>query len=288
MSATTSGPGRPHFIVVGAMKCGTSTLQTQLAAQDGVFMSTPKEPNYFSDDAVFAQGQGWYEGLFAGAPAGALCGEASTHYTKLPTYPETLDRMTAMLPELKLIYMIRNPVARAVSHYVHAWSLREISTDAPTAFRTQSELVDYGCYGMQIAPFVAAYGRENILLSSLEALSATPEAEFARVADFLGLPGNPVWKHDLEAQNVSGQRFRRLPFQTMLVDNPIARAFRQALVPKGVRDRIRAGRQMDLRPEIPEDVKTRMQARFLEDREVLAGFFPDHPALETCYPFSAP
>ena len=73
----------------------------------------------------------------------------------------------------------------------------------------------------------------------------------------------------------------------MLVDNPVARALRYALVPKGLRDRIRERRQMDVRPTIPPDLEARMKARFLEDREVLAGIFPDHPALDTCYPFRA-
>ena len=47
---------RPDFILIGAMKCGTTTLAGQLAAQDGVFITTPKEPNFFSDDAVYARG----------------------------------------------------------------------------------------------------------------------------------------------------------------------------------------------------------------------------------------
>ena len=58
----------PDFFIIGAMKCGTSTLQAQLARQDGVFMTTPKEPNFFSDDDIFAKGRAWYEGLFADAP----------------------------------------------------------------------------------------------------------------------------------------------------------------------------------------------------------------------------
>ena len=57
----------PDFLIIGAMKCGTSTLQAQLAAQPGIFMTTPKEPNFFSDDAIYANGLGWYEDLFAGA-----------------------------------------------------------------------------------------------------------------------------------------------------------------------------------------------------------------------------
>jgi len=275
----------PDFLVIGAMKCGTTTLQAQLAAQEGVFMSTPKEPNYFSDDEIFAQGQGWYEGLFADAPAGALKGEASTHYTKLPTYPETLARMQALLPAPKLIYMIRNPVARAISHYIHEWSLRSVGDDVERAFRDLSAFTDYGCYGMQIAPFVEAYGKDRILLTCLEAFKAAPEAEFARVAAFLDLPSGCAWQADLEAQNVSGERFRRLPFGSLLVDNPVARTLRHALVPKSVREKIRAHRQIGKRPEIPADVQAKMQARFLQDRAILGQIFPDHPALDLCYPF---
>ncbi|HTO70120.1 MAG TPA: sulfotransferase, partial [Myxococcota bacterium] len=77
----------PDFAIIGAMKCGTSTLHEQLALRSGFFMSRPKEPNFFSDDDQYARGVGWYAGLFAGAAPGQLCGESSTHYTKLPTYP---------------------------------------------------------------------------------------------------------------------------------------------------------------------------------------------------------
>ena len=57
----------PDFIVMGAMKCATSTLHEQLAAQPGFFMSKPKEPNFFSDDEIYARGLDWYRSLFAGS-----------------------------------------------------------------------------------------------------------------------------------------------------------------------------------------------------------------------------
>ena len=60
---------RPDFIVIGAMKSATTTLHEQLARQPGVFMSRPKEPNFFSDDAIYARGWGWYSSLFR-PPAG--------------------------------------------------------------------------------------------------------------------------------------------------------------------------------------------------------------------------
>lgn len=278
----------PHFIIIGAMKCGTSTLQTQLARQRGVFMSTPKEPNYFSDDAVFAKGQDWYEGLFAPAAPGDLKGEASTHYTKLPTYPQTLMRMQAVLPAPKLVYMIRNPMERAVSHYIHEWTEGRLGADAARAFRETPQIASYGCYGMQIAPFAAAYGVEHILLTSLEQITADPDAAFVQIAQFLGLPEGAAWVHDLPAQNVSAARIRRLPLQGLLIDNPVAAGLRRTLVPKSVRNWVRARRRMDTRPDIPADLRARLQAEFLADRAHLAEIFPGHPVLDLCYPFARP
>ena len=94
---------RPDFIIIGAMKCATSTLHEQLALQPGFFMSTPKEPNFFSDDDCFARGLDWYRGLFAEAPEGSIRGESSTHYTKLPTHPRTVERLLNKLKADEII-----------------------------------------------------------------------------------------------------------------------------------------------------------------------------------------
>jgi hypothetical protein len=277
---------KPDFLIIGAMKCGTSTVQAQLAAQSGVFMTTPKEPNFFSDDAVYHQGMAWYEHLFSPARPTDLKGEASTHYTKLPTYPDTLKRMQAALPAVRLIYVIRNPVQRAVSHYIHEWTEARMGHDPLEAFRSHPELVDYGRYGMQIAPFIKAYGADQVLLTSLEQLKTDPSREFSRICSFLGAPEQATWQHDLEAQNVSSERARALPFQGLLIDNPVARTLRRRLVPKAIRTRIRQARTMQTRPELPASMRATLEAQFLEDRAQLTGFFPDHPALTACYPFA--
>lgn len=277
----------PDFLIIGAMKCGTSTLQAQLALQPGVFMSTPKEPNYFSNDEIYRHGTDWYEALFATAEPGDIKGEASTHYTKLPTYPETLARMTPLLTKPRLIYMIRNPLERAVSHYIHEWSLSRMKGDPVAAFDSHPELVSYGCYGMQIAPFVKAYGLECIHLTSLEQLKADPEGEFARIAKFLDLGGGAAWRPDLEPQNVSAERVRHFPLQGLLIDNPVARALRRTLVPKSLRTWVRNGRTLKERPALDTGQQARLASVFLEDRKELAKYFPDHPALTACYQFGA-
>lgn len=275
------------FLIIGAMKCGTSTLQAQLACQQGVFMTTPKEPNFFSDDDVFARGMGWYRGLFADAGPGDLKGEASTHYTKLPTHPRTLERLRPHLAAPRLVYMIRNPLQRAVSHYIHEWSEGRMGADPLAEFSNHPEIVDYGRYGMQIAPWIEAYGRDAVLLTSLEQLKADPQGELSRVARHIGLSDPAIWQDDLGAQNVSAERVRRIPFENLLIYNPIATALRRRLVPKRLRSAIRDARKIKSRPELPEELRRDLQTRFLTDRTVLQGFFPDHPALDLCYPFAA-
>ena len=131
----------PDFIIIGAMKSATSTLQEQLVLQPGIFMSSPKEPNFFSDDDVYSNGLNWYSSLFENAKPGDLSGEASTHYTKLPTYPETIKRLKESLPELRLIYVMRHPIDRLISHYIHEWSMGVFHCDINEAVEKYPELI---------------------------------------------------------------------------------------------------------------------------------------------------
>lgn len=274
----------PDFIIIGAMKCGTTTLAADLAAQDGVFFTTPKEPNYFSDDENFARGPDWYRGLFAKAVSGDLTGEGSTHYTKLPTHPHTLERMSGLPETCRFIYMIRNPVARAMSHYIHEWSRGVITTTPEAAFSSHPELVDYGRYAYQISPWLQAFGPSRILLTSLEQFSADPQVELDWIAAFLGRKG---FTHvEMGAQNASTDRFRPLPMSRLLVDNPVATFLRRTLVPKSLRTRIRKTRSIQSHPALPEALRRQLEDRFLEDRTELARLFPGHPALRLCYPFA--
>lgn len=273
----------PDFVLIGAMKCGTSTLAAQLAAQDGLFLTTPKEPNFFSDDEVYAQGLPWYEALFTPAAPGALKGEASTHYTKLPTHPDTVARMTAVLDAPRLVYMVRDPVARAVSHFIHEWTERRMAGELDAAIKTYPELVEYGLYAKQIAPFIDAYGLEAICLTSLERLTADPQGELQRVARHIGYSAPVVWNADLGAQNVSSQRIRKLPLHRIVMDNPIARWVRRTLVPQAIRTRLAAARQMEARPTLGAAARATLEAQFAPDQAQLAALFPgvlDAPAKE--------
>lgn len=241
---------KPHFVIIGAMKCATSTLHDQLARQPGVFMSEPKEPNFFSDEPVWARGLGWYAGLFADAPAGAVCGESSTHYTKLPTHPHAAERLHRALPHAKLVYVMRDPIDRLVSHYVHAWSCREVDGPIDEAVSQRPELIEYSRYAMQLRPWIGLFGRERVLPVFFERLTAHPQQEFERVCRHVGVPGPVRWRDDAGAKNVSADRLRYGPVMSRLVRTPGLAALRRAILPEGLRDRIKSRWRMKDRPKL--------------------------------------
>lgn len=240
----------PDFIIIGAMKSATSTLHTQLSLQSGIFMTTPKEPNYFSDDEQYAKGETWYANLFADAEKSDLCGESSTHYTKLPDYPLTIERIAKRLEKVKLIYVMRHPVDRLVSHYRHQWSQNVISCDINTAIDRYEELTAYSCYARQLAPYFKEFGRENILPVFTEAIRQHPQKQLARVAEFIGYQGNVVWHDDIEPQNVSGERVRAFKGYHWLVESGFMTFLRRTLVPQSIRDKIKNNLTIQKRPEI--------------------------------------
>lgn len=255
----------PEFIIIGAMKCATSTLHAQFAKQRGVFMTTPKEPNFFSDDDVHGRGVGWYRGLFDAAPGGAIRGESSTHYTKLPTHPCTVDRLLAYGASPRLIYVMRDPVDRLVSQYIHEWTEKRAGGSIDDAVEAVPGLVDYGRYAMQLAPWIEAFGRERILLVFFERLRADPQGQLERVCGFIGAPDAPVWDHDIERDNASGRRLRKSPLRDAVVEAPGLSALRRRFVPRAVRERAKRLWQMRERPSLGAEAMARVRSIYDED-----------------------
>ncbi|HUG23776.1 sulfotransferase domain-containing protein [Piscinibacter sp.] len=255
----------PHFIIIGAMKSATSTLHDQLSRQPGIFMSEPKEPNFFSDDDVYARGLSWYTGLFAPAAADALLGESSTHYTKLPTHPHTVQRLRAALSAPRLIYVMRHPVDRLVSHYIHEWTMGKINCPIDDAVEQYPELVAYGSYSMQLEPYFDTFGTESVLPVFFDRLTREPQAELSRVCRFVGYPGTPVWHTNAGPRNVSSERLRRFPLHDVLVDAALARKLRRTLVPQRLREWAKGKMSMQERPVLSAPVQARLESVFDRD-----------------------
>lgn len=252
---------RPDFIVIGAMKSATTTLHEQLARQPGIFMTHPKEPNFFSDDANYARGPGWYSSLFRPAGLEDLRGESSTHYTKLPTYPRTVDRMVRDLPRVKLIYVMRHPIDRLVSQYVHEVTVGRIAGDLRVAIATNPELIDYGRYAMQLRPFLDAYGPGAVLPVFFPRMVSHSQVELERIGRFLGHPGPLRWDEALSPQNQGSERLRPSSVRVALVQAPGLTTIRKRVVPRRVSESIRGFWRARIEPP---RISTALAARLRE------------------------
>lgn len=261
-------PRKPDFIIIGAMKCATSTLHDQLKSHSSFFMTDIKEPNFFSNDEIYAKGIAWYGELFADALPGQLKGESSTHYTKLPTYSNTIKRLSSFCPDAKFIYVMRHPADRLISHYIHEWTQRVISCQIDKAIERFPELIDYGCYAMQIKPYLSAFGHQNVLPVFLEKLTINPDHELKRIFKFLNVVEKPVWQNTRQS-NVSSERLRTSKFRDSIVNNSALRYFRITFVPKPFRNFVKNFWKMKERPALsPETLKT-VETIFDNDLEQL-------------------
>lgn len=183
----------PDFLVVGAAKAGTSTLLSYLQCHTRVFDIAEKEPCFFDDNVNWGRGVDWYRGLFAGAREDELCGEASTNYTRFPQVRGVPERIKSVVPDVKLIYLVRHPIDRAYSHYVHRCT-REIHTGEPIRYSFEEFVerepmcVDGSDYALQVERYLEHFPLEKLLVVRQDALAESPSTFLARVQSFLNLP----------------------------------------------------------------------------------------------------
>lgn len=185
---------KPDFIILGAAKSGTTTLYRYLTRHPSIFMSTPKEPSYFAFDERYERGEDWYLSLFADAKEGQLCGEASTNYTNWPRYAHAAERMHALLPDTKFIYLMRHPVKRAYSHYIQL--INNIRTDNPDFGYTDTfeqhiekddSVIQSSNYILQIKQYLKYYPSDRFLFLFFEEFIRDPKTALVRVTRFLGV-----------------------------------------------------------------------------------------------------
>lgn len=263
---------QPDFLIIGAMKCATSTLHDRLATQPGIFMSELKEPNFFSNDEQYCKGIEWYLSHFKGASQMDICGESSTHYTKLPTYPHTVERIFQHYPDIKLIYIMRHPIDRLVSQYIHEWSQNLISVEINQAISLYPELVEYSRYSMQLQPYLQTVGREKILPVFFERLLSRKQEEFERICRFIGYQGKPIWMEENDVRNASSERLRKNRLRDLLVETPGLREIRQHFIPKSWRTWVRSLWQMKEKPKLEPQKLEFLQSIFNRDLATLGAW----------------
>lgn len=179
----------PRFIIIGAMKAGTSSLFQYVASHRDVVSSSVKETDFFKTDDDFAKGRAWYESLFQGPGRHAF--EASPNYSKRHIFPGVPRRMHSLVPDAKLIYVLRDPVERLISHYLHNYALGLESSALEDIVRDpRSNYILSSAYYYQWEAFLEYYGPEQALLVESEELKIDPAFVLDRVFRFVGIPAD--------------------------------------------------------------------------------------------------
>lgn len=217
--ATSTARLRPTFLVIGAQKSGTTSLHAQLRQNPAVLTASVKEVQYFNKE--FRRGERWYLSHFPlrlrAAPIrrrlgiAPQVGEATAAYLFDPRVP---TRVQAFQPETKLIAILRDPVARAVSHYQMElrWErellpfedalrreeveyprrLERIAEDPLAAEGFAPSYIARGRYAEQLERWFALFPRKQLLVVVYEELVGDPAGQLERIADFLEVPHAPT------------------------------------------------------------------------------------------------
>ncbi|MEA2079032.1 MAG: sulfotransferase [Pseudomonadota bacterium] len=181
---------RPNLFVLGAMKSGTTSLHEYLDRHPHVFMSPKKEPAYFVEEYGWSNGEKWYLNLFAAAREEQIIGESSTDYTKLPRFQGVPKRVEAFNPEARLIYIMRDPIERTISHYWWRVRFNGESRSMLEAIKEEPYYRAVSNYAMQLRPYIELFGLGNIKAITFEQMVEDPVATMRGVFDWLGLePG---------------------------------------------------------------------------------------------------
>ena len=224
----------PNFLVIGAMKSGTTSLYHYLRAHPQVFMPQHKELNFFVASKGWSHGRAWYEAQFAGAEGAIAVGEASPTYAMHPEFPGVADRIADLLPEVRLVYALRHPIERMRSHYLHEVGHGREHAPIAQALVDNPRYLDTSRYGMQLERYLARFPPERLQVITAEELHDHRVATVRRVLEFLGAdPDRLPPTLDQEFHRTATKRVRRPVAQAVLAV-PGSRVLRQ-LAPRPVR-----------------------------------------------------
>ena len=231
---------QPSFLILGAMRAGTTSLYNYLVQHPWIARAAEKETHYF--DVHYEKGQAWYLAHFPlkaylgykarrrGLPSDQqiITGEASPYYLFHPLAPE---RAAADFPETRLIVLLRDPVERAFSHYryevkkqreplsfrdaINAEAQR-LAVEPGAEARRRFSYVARGRYAEQLKRWLAHFPRRQLLVLQSEAFFGDPAETVAQVFEFLGLPAYQL--EEYEHHNYGGGQRPEAGVQRELIE----------------------------------------------------------------------
>jgi hypothetical protein len=278
----------PNFLIIGAAKCGTTALYQYLHQHPDVFMSPSKEPQFFAfeGEGLDFRGPGVtinetavtrledYRALFADARTESAVGEASALYLYVE---KAADRIRRHLPAARLIAVLRDPVDRAYSSFMHLRREgREPLTDFRAALAAEAGRIrdnwgflwryrDMGLYHAQLRRFYERFPREQIQVLLYDDFRADPAAALRSVFRFLEIDEGFVPDTSLE-HNVSGIPVNRPLYDALWGKGRLGRAV-EKLLPRAVLAEVRArtARRLLRREPLEPQLRVELIRDFRED-----------------------
>ena len=265
----------PTFLIIGAQKSGTSSLWAYLRQHPQVFLPDFKEPGFFVEEVRWHLGLDWYRGLFAGAGDAIARGEASTFYTMYPYATGGPERMAAIIPDVRLIYLMRDPIQRMRSAYVQALADGLERRKISEALLLDPRYVSFTRYALQAEQYLDWFPRDQMLFLTAEDLKDRREETLKEVQTFVGVtPASLVTTAELNrsenkrALRATG-RFIRRNARSGRLPGPLARRLVK-VTPRSMLSRPISSEQL----VIPIEVQKRLIDLVRPDIERMARYMP--------------
>ncbi len=271
---------RPEFFIVGAPKCGTTSLYVQLQEHPEIFLPRVKEPAFFDVDLYqpkrVTNSLEQYLSYFAEATDGQIAGEASTSYLYSA---RAATEIAAFEPNAKIIAMIRDPVELMHSFHsqlvyqgtetiddfeaaLEASDQRRPRTQPGAQDRLPQVLLyrDVACLCGQLERYFDTFGRERVLVLLLDDYQRDPRRVYAQVLDFLGV--SPGFEPEFKIVNrFKGLRSRRLHRFLVAPPRPLRAAVRAVVPPKPRYALLGRVRALNTRPQARPPMDPKLAAR---------------------------
>jgi hypothetical protein len=209
----------PQVLVIGAMKCGTTSLFHYLRRHPEVDMARVKELNFFVEEGNWRKGKAWYGSYFRGN--GGVRVEISPWYSMYPLFGKVPNRIKEVLKKPRFIYLLGDPVQRLVSDYLQLRELGIVHESLSEVLRQPNQhfLMARSQYWRQLAQYLALFPLEDFLLIDRADLGEKRRESLATACRFLGVDESfwhPAWaaRHEQSAAKRAlsplGQRLQPL------------------------------------------------------------------------------
>ncbi|MEC4805648.1 MAG: sulfotransferase [Jaaginema sp. PMC 1079.18] len=199
----------PNLMIIGAMKCGTTSLHHYLNFHPQIAMSKAKELHFFVEGKNWHKGLKWYQSHFdSEAP---IRGETSPSYTAYPKWQGVPEKMQSVVPDAKLIYIVRDPIKRIISHYLNRYAagVEHRGINEVLAADFESDYVLRSCYSMQLEQYRQYFPDSNILVITLEQLQNNRQATLKKIFQYLQIEDSLPLQISEQALHKSSQKRRK-------------------------------------------------------------------------------